>query len=162
MLVCQIMRKVIWVWIAGGRKKGRIYGKGVVPMYSIPLIIREVDDIVTASGPPDVSEQVTLLNRVLSQQAEANHQRVARIEAVCDQKVRTLETALESQSQEGSQLRKAYSDMYSFLELMRSGGSGSAAFTAMPPPLPARSPSPPPQQDRAASPSQHDDDPNSV
>ncbi|MED6200527.1 hypothetical protein PIB30_086008 [Stylosanthes scabra] len=65
-----------------------------------------------------------------------------------------------------SQLRKAYSDMYSFLELMRSGGSGSAAFTAMPPPPPppppARSPSPPPQQDRAASASQHDDDPDYV
>ncbi|MED6222882.1 hypothetical protein PIB30_068731 [Stylosanthes scabra] len=52
---------------------------------------------------------------------------------------------------------------------MRSGGSGSAAFIAMPtppspppPPPPARSPSPPPQPDRATSPSQHDDDPDYV
>ncbi|MED6172849.1 hypothetical protein PIB30_053778 [Stylosanthes scabra] len=133
--------------IAGGRKKGRIYGKGVVPAYSVPLIIGDVDVDIdvdvddTASGPLDVREQV-----------------------------RTLETALETQSQEVSQLRKGYFHMYIFLELMRSGGSGSAAFTAMPPlpppppppRPPARSPSPLLQQDRAASPSQHDDDPDYV
>ncbi|MED6151800.1 hypothetical protein PIB30_085882, partial [Stylosanthes scabra] len=161
-----IDEETIWLQIAGGRKKGRIYGKGVVPAYYVPLIIGDVDDADTASDPSDVREQVTLLNRELSQQAEASRQRVAQVEAVCEQKVRTLEMALESQSQEVSQLRKAYSDMYSFLELMHSGGFGSASFTAMlppppsppPPPPRARSPSPPPQQDRAASPSQHDDD----
>ncbi|MED6149897.1 hypothetical protein PIB30_067048 [Stylosanthes scabra] len=125
-----IYEKVIWLRIACGRKKGRIYDKGVVPVYSIPLIIGDVDDNDTAFGPPDVKEQ----------------------------KVRTLETALESQSQEVSELRKAYSDMYSFLELTQSGNSGSASFTAIPPPPPPRpprdrSPSPPPQLDRAASPS---------
>ncbi|MED6174366.1 hypothetical protein PIB30_068358 [Stylosanthes scabra] len=103
-----IDEEAIWLQIAGGRKKARIYGKGVVPTYSVLLIIGDVDDADTASGTPDVREQ----------------------------KVRTLETALESQTQEVSQLRKAYSDMYSFLDLMRSGGSRSASFTAMPPPPP--------------------------
>ncbi|MED6136295.1 hypothetical protein PIB30_054732 [Stylosanthes scabra] len=157
-----IDEEAIWLRISGGRKKGRIYGKGVIPAHTVPLIIGDVDD------PPDVREQVTLLNRELSQQAEANCQRVAQVEAVCDEKVWTLETALESQSQEVSQLRKAYSDMYNFLEQMRSGASGSAAFTAMPPPSPrpppppTRSLTPSPQPDGATSPSQHDDDPDYV
>ncbi|MED6220034.1 hypothetical protein PIB30_041205 [Stylosanthes scabra] len=116
-----IDEEAIWLRIAGGRKKGRIYGKGVVPAYSILLIIGGVDNTDTTSGPPDVREQ----------------------------KVQTLEIALESQSQEVSQVRKAYSDMYSFLELMRSGGSGLTAFTAMPPP----SPLPPPPPARSLSPS---------
>ncbi|MED6225795.1 hypothetical protein PIB30_097121, partial [Stylosanthes scabra] len=158
--------EAIWLRISGGRQKGRIYGKGVVLVYSVALIIEDVDDDDTASGPPDVREQVTLLNRELSKQAEANCQRVVQDGAICEEKVRTLETALESQSQVVSQLRKAYSDMYNFLEQMRSGGSGSAAFTAMPPPPPplppARFSSPPPQTNRATSPSQHDDDPDYV
>ncbi|MED6226894.1 hypothetical protein PIB30_108239, partial [Stylosanthes scabra] len=65
-------REAIWLRIAAGRKKGRIYGKGFLPAYSVPLIIGDVDGTDTASGPPDVREQVTLLNRELSQQAEAN------------------------------------------------------------------------------------------
>ncbi|MED6149169.1 hypothetical protein PIB30_059873 [Stylosanthes scabra] len=38
----------------GSRKKGRIYGKGVVPAYSYPRLIGDVDDDDTATGPPDV------------------------------------------------------------------------------------------------------------
>ncbi|MED6214008.1 hypothetical protein PIB30_098868 [Stylosanthes scabra] len=128
-----IDEEAIWTRIAGSRKKGRIYGKCVVPAYSVPLIIGDVNDNDIATSPPDVIDQVTLLNREISQQAEAHRQRVAQVEAVCDEKVRTLETALESQSQEVSQLRKAYSNLYNFLEQMRSGASGSAAFTAMSP-----------------------------
>ncbi|MED6212832.1 hypothetical protein PIB30_087255 [Stylosanthes scabra] len=136
--------EAIWLRISGGSKEGRIYGKGVVPAYFVPLIIGDVDDDDTASGPPDVREQRALT----ASRGEPSEGCSGR--AICDEKVRTLETTLESQSQEVSQLRKAYSDMYSFLEEMRSGGSGSAAFTAMPPPPPSppppptRSPSPPP------------------
>ncbi|MED6138157.1 hypothetical protein PIB30_071629 [Stylosanthes scabra] len=151
-----IDEEAIWTWIASSRKKGRIYDKGVVPAYFVPLIIGDVNGDDTATGHPDVRKE-----------AEAHRQRVAQVEAVCDEKVRTLETTLESQSQEVSQLKKAYSDMYNFLEQMRSGGSGSAAFTAMPSPPPpppplARSPRPPPQPDRPTNPSQHDDDPDYV
>ncbi|MED6108702.1 hypothetical protein PIB30_026677 [Stylosanthes scabra] len=51
-----IDEEAIWMQVAGGRKKGRIYCKGVVPAYSVPLIIRDIDDDDTASGPPDVKE----------------------------------------------------------------------------------------------------------
>ncbi|MED6184239.1 hypothetical protein PIB30_045558 [Stylosanthes scabra] len=71
-----IDEEAIWLQIFGGRKKGRIYGKGVVPAHTVPLIIR--DDYDTASGPPDVREQ-----------AEANRQRVAQVEAICDEKMRS-------------------------------------------------------------------------
>ncbi|MED6147718.1 hypothetical protein PIB30_046410 [Stylosanthes scabra] len=66
--------------------------------------------------------------------------------------VRTLESTVQTQSQEISELRKAYSDMYSFLTQMRSGGSSAAAMPDMPPPPPpphlARSQSPPPRPDQ--------------
>ncbi|MED6110423.1 hypothetical protein PIB30_042729 [Stylosanthes scabra] len=88
----------IWTWIAGGRKKGRMYGKSVVPVYSIPLLIGDFDDDDTATGFLDLREQVTPLNKEISQQAEVHRQRVAEVEAVCDEKMRTLETALEYQS----------------------------------------------------------------
>ncbi|MED6166175.1 hypothetical protein PIB30_106525, partial [Stylosanthes scabra] len=83
------------------------------------------DDDDTASGPPDLREQVTLLNREISQQAEAHAQSLAAVEAACAEKVRTLESTVQTQSQEVSDLRRAYSDMYSFLTQMRSGASGS-------------------------------------
>ncbi|MED6160310.1 hypothetical protein PIB30_050334 [Stylosanthes scabra] len=72
-----IDEEAIWLQIASGRKNERIYGKGVVPVYFVPLIIGDVDDTDTASSPPDMREQVTLLNRELSQQAEANRQRIS-------------------------------------------------------------------------------------
>ncbi|MED6145403.1 hypothetical protein PIB30_024912 [Stylosanthes scabra] len=50
-----------------------------------------------------------------SQQAEAHAQRVVAVEAVYAKKVRTLEFTVQTQSQEVSKLRKAYTDMYSFL-----------------------------------------------
>ncbi|MED6186896.1 hypothetical protein PIB30_071054 [Stylosanthes scabra] len=66
------------------------------------------DDNNTASGPPDLREQVTLLNRELTQHAETNAQRVAAVEAVCAEKVQTLESTMQTQSQEVSDLRRAY------------------------------------------------------
>ncbi|MED6222883.1 hypothetical protein PIB30_068732 [Stylosanthes scabra] len=39
-----IDEEAIRLQIAGDGKKGRIYGKGIVPSYSVPLIIEDVDD----------------------------------------------------------------------------------------------------------------------
>ncbi|MED6106731.1 hypothetical protein PIB30_007054 [Stylosanthes scabra] len=69
-----IDEEAIWTRIAINRKKGRIYGKCVVPAYFVHLIIRDVDDNDTATGPPDVREQDTLLTREISRQAEAYRQ----------------------------------------------------------------------------------------
>ncbi|MED6220894.1 hypothetical protein PIB30_049218 [Stylosanthes scabra] len=98
---------------------------GVVPSHKYPPLFSDPDDDDTASGPPDLREQVTLLNREISQQAEAHAQSLAAVEAACAEKVRTLESTVQTQSQEVSDLRRAYSDMYSFLTQMRSGASGS-------------------------------------
>ncbi|MED6195477.1 hypothetical protein PIB30_038165 [Stylosanthes scabra] len=95
-------------------------------------------------------------------QADANAQRVAAEEAVYAEKVRTLESTV--QTQEVSNLRRAYSDMYSFLTQMRRGVSGSGSMPDMPPPPPPPAPpsptplqTPPPQPDQTGSP-HHDDD----
>ncbi|MED6141223.1 hypothetical protein PIB30_101127 [Stylosanthes scabra] len=65
--------------------------------------------------------------------AEANARRVA-----------ALESTVQTQSQEVSDLRKAYADMYSLLTQIRCGGSTSALLPDLPPPPP---PPPPPQTD---------------
>ncbi|MED6114816.1 hypothetical protein PIB30_084028 [Stylosanthes scabra] len=88
---------------------------GVIPSHKYPPLFSDPDDDDTASGPPDLREQVTLLNREISQQAEAHAQSLATVEAACAEKVRTLESTVQTQSQEVSDLRRAYSDMYSFL-----------------------------------------------
>ncbi|MED6147177.1 hypothetical protein PIB30_041679 [Stylosanthes scabra] len=69
----------------------------------------EPGDDDTARGPPDLREQVTLLKRGLSQQAEAHAQKIAVVEAVYAEKVRTLESTVQTQSQEVFELRKTYS-----------------------------------------------------
>ncbi|MED6163666.1 hypothetical protein PIB30_082192 [Stylosanthes scabra] len=120
----------LWTRIAGGRKRGRIYGMGVVPSHKYPHLFADPEDNDTASGPPDLREQVTLLNREIAQQAEAHAQSLAVVEAVCAEKVRTLESTVQTQSQKVSELRKAYSYMYSFLTQMRSSGSSSAGTSS--------------------------------
>ncbi|MED6216726.1 hypothetical protein PIB30_010473 [Stylosanthes scabra] len=104
-------------------------------------------------GPPDLREQVTLLNGEITQQAKV-HARVAAVEPICVEKVRILESTVQTQSQEVFDLRKAYSDMYIFLTQMRSEGSDSAAMPDMPPPPPPP-PSPPPAPSQTPPP-QHD------
>ncbi|MED6202376.1 hypothetical protein PIB30_104695 [Stylosanthes scabra] len=59
--------------VAGGRKRGRVYGRGKVPSRLKPTIY-DSDDLSTASGPVDMRDQVTLLNRELTQQAEEHKQ----------------------------------------------------------------------------------------
>ncbi|MED6201589.1 hypothetical protein PIB30_096528, partial [Stylosanthes scabra] len=130
---------------------------GVVPSHKYPPLFSDPDDDDTARGPPDLREQVTLLNREISQQAEAHAQSLAAVEAVCVEKVRTLESTVQTQSQEVSDLRRAYSDMYSFLTQMRSGASGSGSMPDMPPPSPP--PPPPPPTPSQTPPSQPGPDP---
>ncbi|MED6127523.1 hypothetical protein PIB30_088814 [Stylosanthes scabra] len=122
----------LWTRFAGGRKRGRIYGMGVVPSHQHPPLFSDDEDADTASA-PDLRERVVMLNREISQQAEANARRIT-----------ALESTVQTQSQEVSDLRKAYADMYSLLTQMRSGGSSSAPLPDFPPPPP---PPPPPQTD---------------
>ncbi|MED6176757.1 hypothetical protein PIB30_091346 [Stylosanthes scabra] len=137
-----------------GRGVGTDSGRPqVVPSHKYPPLFSDLDDDDTASGPPDLREQVTLLNREISQQAEAHAQSLAAVEAVCAEK---------TQSQEVSDLRRAYSDMYSFLTQMRSGASGLGSMPDMPPPPPppppAPSQAPPSQPDQTTGSPHHDDD----
>ncbi|MED6152991.1 hypothetical protein PIB30_097292, partial [Stylosanthes scabra] len=139
----------LWTRFAGGRKTGRIYGMGVVPSHQYPPLFPDDEDADTASGPPDLRERVVLLNREISQQAEANARRVA-----------ALESTVQTQSQEVSELRKAYADMYSLLTQMRSNGSTSTPLPDFPPPSP---PPPLPQTDAPGTGSPDaDDDPDYV
>ncbi|MED6170017.1 hypothetical protein PIB30_026609 [Stylosanthes scabra] len=154
-----IDKAAVWARVAGCRKRGRVYGMGVVPSHKYPQLFSDPDDDDTASGPPDLKEQVTLLNREITQQAEAHAQRVAAVEVVCAEKVRTLESTVQTQSQEVSDLRRAYSDMYIFLTQMRSYSSGSMPDMPPPPPPPPPAPpqTPPPQHDQSTGSPHHDD-----
>ncbi|MED6160679.1 hypothetical protein PIB30_053681 [Stylosanthes scabra] len=139
---------VLWTRFAGGRKRGRIYGMGVVPSHQHPPLFPDDEDADTASA-PDLRERVVMLNREISQQAEANARRVA-----------ALESTVQAQSQEVSDLRKPYADVYSLLTQMRSGGLSSAPLPDFPPPPP---PPPPPQTDAPGTGSPDaDDDPDYV
>ncbi|MED6176810.1 hypothetical protein PIB30_091853 [Stylosanthes scabra] len=48
----------VWTWIAGSRKRGRIYGMGVVPLpsHKYPYLFANPEDEDTASGLPDLRE----------------------------------------------------------------------------------------------------------
>ncbi|MED6153936.1 hypothetical protein PIB30_107008 [Stylosanthes scabra] len=70
----------LWTRFAGGRKRGRIYGMGVVPSHQHPPLFPDDEDADTASA-PDLRERVVMLNREISQQAEANARRVAALES---------------------------------------------------------------------------------
>ncbi|MED6210699.1 hypothetical protein PIB30_066599 [Stylosanthes scabra] len=62
----------VWDRIAGGRKRGRVYGKVKVPKRPAPWLV-DPEDASTCSG-PDAREHITLLNREIQQQAEAYKQ----------------------------------------------------------------------------------------
>ncbi|MED6211635.1 hypothetical protein PIB30_075650 [Stylosanthes scabra] len=148
----------VWTRIAGGSKRGRIYGKGVVPSHKYPALFGDPDDDDTANGPLDLREELT-------QQAETHSQQVAAVEAVYSEKVWRLESTMQAQSQEVSDLRKAYSDLYSYLSHIRSGSSSSGMPDMPPPPPPpppARSQDLPPQPDQSTGSPQPEDDPDYI
>ncbi|MED6115641.1 hypothetical protein PIB30_092611 [Stylosanthes scabra] len=91
----------------------------------------EDDDI--ASGPPELRKQVSLLNREISQQAEAHAQSLAAVEAVCAEK-----------------LPDADAEQQIFF-------NGDACHASPTPPPP-----PPPRPDQGTSSPQPEDDPNYV
>ncbi|MED6227268.1 hypothetical protein PIB30_111893 [Stylosanthes scabra] len=47
----------VWARVAGGRKRGMVYGMGVVPSHKYAPLFSDPDDDDTASGPPDLREQ---------------------------------------------------------------------------------------------------------
>ncbi|MED6188821.1 hypothetical protein PIB30_089548 [Stylosanthes scabra] len=143
----------------GRPQEGKDLWDGCGSLPQIPHLFADPEDGDTASGPPDLREQVTLLNREISQQAEAHAQSLAAVEAVCAEKVRTLESTVQMQSQEVSELRNAYTDIYSFLMQMRSSGSSAVTMPDMPPPPPppTRSQSPPPPPDQGTGSPQAED-----
>ncbi|MED6209497.1 hypothetical protein PIB30_055259 [Stylosanthes scabra] len=141
-----------------------VYGMGMVPSHKYPLLFSDPDDD-TASGPPDLREQGDYIA------AGGACSEGSCCGGVCAEKVRTLESTVQTQSQEVSDLRRAYSNMYSFLTQMRSGASGSGTMPDMllpppppPPPPPALSQTPapsqtlPPQPDQTTVSPHHDDD----
>ncbi|MED6224687.1 hypothetical protein PIB30_086455 [Stylosanthes scabra] len=50
----------LWTRMAGGRKIGRVYRRRVVPAYSYPRLIGNVNDDDIATGPPDLREQTNM------------------------------------------------------------------------------------------------------
>ncbi|MED6184821.1 hypothetical protein PIB30_051186 [Stylosanthes scabra] len=131
-----IDKDAVWTQIAGGCKRGRICGMGVVPSHKYPHLFADHEDDDTTSGPPDLREQVTLLNKEISQQAEAHVQSLASVEAVYAEKMRSN----------------------------RSSSAAMPDMPPPPPPPPsppppARSQSPPPRPDQGTSSPQLEDDP---
>ncbi|MED6160836.1 hypothetical protein PIB30_055037 [Stylosanthes scabra] len=59
----------VWDKIDGGRKRGRVYGKGKVPKRPAPRLV-DPEDASTCSG-LDVREHITLMNKEIQQQAKA-------------------------------------------------------------------------------------------
>ncbi|MED6149818.1 hypothetical protein PIB30_066268 [Stylosanthes scabra] len=106
--------------VAGSRKRGRVYGRDKVPSRLKPTAY-DSDDLSTASGPVDMREEVTLLNRELTQQAEEHRQEV---QALSDR--------------HAAQIKSNVSQMYSFMQNMQAGSASSSA--EMPPPMPPPSP----------------------
>ncbi|MED6111098.1 hypothetical protein PIB30_049344 [Stylosanthes scabra] len=114
------------------KRQAIIDARGPEPPPSTRPLYHDDDDI--ASGPPDLREQVTLLNREITQHAEAHTQRIAAAEAVCAEKMRS-----------------------------GGSGSGAMPDMPPPPPPPPQPPpapsqTPPPQHDQSTRSPYHDDD----
>ncbi|MED6186909.1 hypothetical protein PIB30_071244 [Stylosanthes scabra] len=81
----------LWTRFAGGRKRGRIYGMGVVPSHQHPPLFPDDEDADTASA-PDLRERVVMLNREILQQAEANARRLLPWSLLCRPSLRRSPT----------------------------------------------------------------------
>ncbi|MED6151344.1 hypothetical protein PIB30_081595 [Stylosanthes scabra] len=127
--------------VAGGHKRGQVYGRGKVPSHLMPLVY-DSDDLSTASGPVDMREQVTLLNRELTQQAEEHRPEV---QALSDQhaaQIKRLQSSFDTKTAEFNRWKSTVSQMYSFMQNMQAGSAtSSAGMTSLMPPPP-----PPPQR----------------
>ncbi|MED6184857.1 hypothetical protein PIB30_051540 [Stylosanthes scabra] len=129
----------VWDRIAGGQKRGRVYGKGKVSKRPAPRLV-DPEDASTCSG-PDAREHITLLNREIQQQAEAYKQEMEAWKRRYETDVTRLQTILETQSAEFDQWKSTVSQMYSFMQQMQ--GSSSSSMPSPPPPPPSSAPRPP-------------------
>ncbi|MED6211095.1 hypothetical protein PIB30_070262 [Stylosanthes scabra] len=106
----------VWDRIAGGRKRGRVYGKGKVPKSPAPRLV-DPEDASTGSG-PDAREHITLLNTEIQQQAEAYKQEMEAWKRRYETDVTRLQTSLDTQTAEFDQWKSTVSHMYSFMTQM--------------------------------------------
>ncbi|MED6156385.1 hypothetical protein PIB30_013876 [Stylosanthes scabra] len=86
----------VWDRMAGGRKKGRIYGKGKVPKRPAPRLV-DPEDASTCNG-PDAREYITLLNREIHQQAEQHRREMEYWKQRYETDVTRLQTTINTQS----------------------------------------------------------------
>ncbi|MED6115405.1 hypothetical protein PIB30_090199 [Stylosanthes scabra] len=103
--------------IAGDHKRGRVYGHGKVPSRLKPPVY-DSDDFSVASGPVDMREQVTLLNREFTQQAKEHKQEVQALRQHYATQIRCLQSPFDTQPAEFNQWKSIVSDAFaSFMEL---------------------------------------------
>ncbi|MED6155910.1 hypothetical protein PIB30_009973 [Stylosanthes scabra] len=124
--------------IAGGRRRGRIYGKGKVPKRPVPQLV-DPEDTSTCSG-LDVREHITLMNQEIQQQAEEYKREMEAWKKRYETNVTCLQTTLDTQSAKFDQWKCHISQMYTFMQQMQS----TSTSTMPPPPIAARPPRPPP------------------
>ncbi|MED6132854.1 hypothetical protein PIB30_022767 [Stylosanthes scabra] len=118
--------------MAGGRKKGQIYGKGKVPKRPAPRLV-DPEDASTCNG-PDAREHITLLNREIHQQAGDGILEAA--------------TTIDTQSAEFDHWKSHVSQMYAFMQTMQGTTSGVMPPPPPPPSSSLRPPRPPPAAHR--------------
>ncbi|MED6185441.1 hypothetical protein PIB30_057102 [Stylosanthes scabra] len=130
----------VWARIAGGRKRGRVYGRGKVPSRLKPPVY-DSDDFSIASAPVDMREQI-----------------------------RRLQSSFDTQTAEFDRWKSTVSQMYNFMQNMQVGSTTSNAGmpSSMPPPPPPPPPlqhgpasatdQPPSDEDRSL----HDDPDNGL
>ncbi|MED6182439.1 hypothetical protein PIB30_028432 [Stylosanthes scabra] len=123
----------VWLRIVGGRKKGRIYGRGKVLSRLKPLAC-DSDDYSTASGPVDMREELT-------QQVEEHSQEVAALRTQHTSNLTRLQSTIDSQSAEFDRWKNTVTQMYSFMQTMQAGTTTS--IPGMPSPMPPPPPPPP-------------------
>ncbi|MED6149659.1 hypothetical protein PIB30_064672 [Stylosanthes scabra] len=144
----------VWDRMAGGRKKGRIYGKGKVPKRPVPQLV-DPEDASTYSG-PDAREHITLLNREIHQQAEQHRREMEYWKQRYETDVTRLQNTIDTQSAEFDQWKSHVSQMYAFMQTMQ----GTTSSVMPPPPPPPSSSLRPPRPPPAAAPSRTETDPD--
>ncbi|MED6152695.1 hypothetical protein PIB30_094500 [Stylosanthes scabra] len=158
-----IHKDEVWTRIEGSRKRGGFMACVWFPRINTHRCLGILTMTKLLMVHPNIRSRLLCSTGRFHSRGSAYAQRVAVVEAVCAKKVRNMESIVQTQSQDVSKLRKAYSDMYSFLTQMRSSGSSAMAMPDMPPrPPPAQSQSLPPQPNQGTGSPLTDDDPDYV
>ncbi|MED6184364.1 hypothetical protein PIB30_046763 [Stylosanthes scabra] len=114
--------------IVGGRKRGEVYGRGKV-LSRLKSPAYDSDDVSTTSGPVDMREQVTLLNRELTQQAEQHRQEIEALHEEHASALTYLQSSFDSQLTEFDKWKSTVSQMYNFMQNMQAGTTSSTVVT---------------------------------